>query len=147
LGKCSAERWCLRGPNKWKSLGARSGLYRGCSRTSHCCSCMTTRVAILPTRQMRRCEISSGKFSGACETMGQVPREIMLRNKSIFKISTLICLSSISICNLPIDLAAYKWLLDTILSDQCYVLLCNVGIMCGIVVLVPWRWRFGRTWG
>jgi hypothetical protein len=34
-------------------------------------------------------------------------RETMLRNKSIFQISTLICLSSISICNLLIDLASY----------------------------------------
>jgi hypothetical protein len=31
-------------------------------------------------------------------------REIMLRNKSIFQISTLVCLSSISICDLLIDL-------------------------------------------
>jgi hypothetical protein len=31
-------------------------------------------------------------------------REIMLRNKSIFQIRALICLSSISICNLLIDL-------------------------------------------
>jgi hypothetical protein len=31
-------------------------------------------------------------------------REIMLSNKSIFQISTLICLNSISICNLIIDL-------------------------------------------
>jgi hypothetical protein len=31
-------------------------------------------------------------------------REIMLRHKSIFQISTIICLSSISICNLLIDL-------------------------------------------
>jgi hypothetical protein len=28
-----------------------------------CCSCMTTRVPILPTRQMRHCEISSVKSS------------------------------------------------------------------------------------
>jgi hypothetical protein len=35
-------------------------------------------------------------------------REIMLRNKSIFQISTLICLSSISICNLLIDLPSYN---------------------------------------
>jgi hypothetical protein len=34
-------------------------------------------------------------------------REIMLRNKSIFQISTLLCLSSISICNLLIDLPSY----------------------------------------
>jgi hypothetical protein len=34
-------------------------------------------------------------------------REIMLRNKSIFHISTLICLSSISICNLLTDLPLY----------------------------------------
>jgi hypothetical protein len=34
-------------------------------------------------------------------------REIMLRNKSVFQISTLICLSSISICNLLIDLPLY----------------------------------------
>jgi hypothetical protein len=34
-------------------------------------------------------------------------REIMLRNKSIFQISTLIWLSSISICNLLIDLPSY----------------------------------------
>jgi hypothetical protein len=34
-------------------------------------------------------------------------REIMFRNKSIFQISTLICLSSISICNLLIDLPTY----------------------------------------
>jgi hypothetical protein len=34
-------------------------------------------------------------------------REIMLRNKSIFQISTLVCLSSISICNLLIDLPNY----------------------------------------
>jgi hypothetical protein len=34
-------------------------------------------------------------------------REIMLRSKSIFQISTLICLSSISICNLLIDLPSY----------------------------------------
>jgi hypothetical protein len=31
-----------------------------------------------------------------------------LRNKSIFQISTLVCLSSISICNLPVDLPTYK---------------------------------------
>jgi hypothetical protein len=31
----------------------------------------------------------------------------MLRNKSIFQISTLICLSSISICNLLINLPMY----------------------------------------
>jgi hypothetical protein len=30
-----------------------------------------------------------------------------LRNKSIFQMSTLICLSSISICNLLIDLPTY----------------------------------------
>jgi hypothetical protein len=35
-------------------------------------------------------------------------RKIMLRNKSIFQISTLICLSSISICNLHIDLLMYN---------------------------------------
>jgi hypothetical protein len=46
-----------------EELGARSGLYGGCSRTSHCYSCMTTRVPIMPTRQMRCCEISSGKSS------------------------------------------------------------------------------------
>jgi hypothetical protein len=33
--------------------------------------------------------------------------EIMLRNKSIFQISTLVCLCSISICNLLIDLPTY----------------------------------------
>jgi transposase len=33
--------------------------------------------------------------------------EIMLRNKSIFEISTHICLSYISICNLLIDLPSY----------------------------------------
>jgi hypothetical protein len=33
--------------------------------------------------------------------------EIMLRNKSLFQISTLICLSSISICNLLIHLPTY----------------------------------------
>jgi hypothetical protein len=33
----------------------------------------------------------------------------MLRNKSIFQISTLICLSSISICNLLIDLPSYYY--------------------------------------
>jgi hypothetical protein len=38
-------------------------------------------------------------FSGACEKMGQVP-QCTGRNKSIFQISTLICLSSVSICNL-----------------------------------------------
>jgi hypothetical protein len=38
-------------------------------------------------------------------------REIMLRNKSIFQISTLLCLSSISICNLRIDLPMYKQLI------------------------------------
>jgi hypothetical protein len=37
-------------------------------------------------------------------TSDSVYREIMLRNKSIFQISTLICLSSISIRNLLIDL-------------------------------------------
>jgi hypothetical protein len=31
----------------------------------------------------------------------------MLRNKSIFEISTLVCLSSVSICNLLIDLPMY----------------------------------------
>jgi hypothetical protein len=31
----------------------------------------------------------------------------MLRNKSIFQISTLVCLISISICNLLIDLSSY----------------------------------------
>jgi hypothetical protein len=35
-----------------------------------------------------------------------------LRNKSIFQISTLICLSSISICNLLIDLPTYVFLGD-----------------------------------
>jgi hypothetical protein len=35
-------------------------------------------------------------------------REIMLRNKSIFQISTLICLNSISICNLRIELPSYN---------------------------------------
>jgi hypothetical protein len=35
-------------------------------------------------------------------------REIMLRNKSIFQISPLVCLSSISICNLLIDLPSYN---------------------------------------
>jgi hypothetical protein len=33
----------------------------------------------------------------------------MLRNKSIFQISTLICLCSISICNLLIDLPSYNY--------------------------------------
>jgi hypothetical protein len=36
----------------------------------------------------------------------------MLRNKSIFQISTLICLSSISICNLLIDLPTYYDFVD-----------------------------------
>jgi hypothetical protein len=36
-------------------------------------------------------------------------REIMLRNKSNFQISTPICLSSISICNLLIDLPSYDF--------------------------------------
>jgi hypothetical protein len=35
-------------------------------------------------------------------------REIMLRNKSVFQISTLVCFSSISICKLLIDLPSYK---------------------------------------
>jgi hypothetical protein len=34
----------------------------------------------------------------------------MLQNKSIFQISTLICLSSISICNLLIDLSTYVYI-------------------------------------
>jgi hypothetical protein len=34
----------------------------------------------------------------------------MLRNKRIFQISTLICLSSISICNLLIDLPTHEHL-------------------------------------
>jgi hypothetical protein len=34
-------------------------------------------------------------------------REIMLRNRSIFQISTLVCLSPVSICNLFIDLTSY----------------------------------------
>jgi hypothetical protein len=41
-----------------------------------------------------------------CETMGQVPQctgRLCLRNKSIFQITTRVCLSSISICNLLID--------------------------------------------
>jgi hypothetical protein len=32
----------------------------------------------------------------------------VLRNKDIFQISTLVCLSSISMCNLLIDLPSYK---------------------------------------
>jgi hypothetical protein len=34
-------------------------------------------------------------------------RAIMLRNKSIFQISTIVCSRSISICNLLIDLSLY----------------------------------------
>jgi hypothetical protein len=37
-------------------------------------------------------------------TSASMYREIILRNKSIFQIRTLVCLSSISICNLLIDL-------------------------------------------
>jgi hypothetical protein len=40
-------------------------------------------------------------------TSASMYREIMLRNKSNFQISTLVCLSSIYICNLLIDLPAY----------------------------------------
>jgi hypothetical protein len=42
-------------------------------------------------------------------TSASMYREIMLRNKSIFQVSTLTCLSSISICNLLIDLASYMF--------------------------------------
>jgi hypothetical protein len=37
-------------------------------------------------------------------TSASMYREIMLRNKHIFQINTLVCLSSISICNLLINL-------------------------------------------
>jgi hypothetical protein len=37
-------------------------------------------------------------------TSASMYMEIILRNRSIFQISTLVCLSSISICNLLIDL-------------------------------------------
>jgi hypothetical protein len=40
-------------------------------------------------------------------TSASLYREIMLRNKSILQISTLICLSSISNCNLLIDSPSY----------------------------------------
>jgi hypothetical protein len=40
-------------------------------------------------------------------TSASMYREIMLRNRSIFQISTLICLNSRSICNLLIDLSTY----------------------------------------
>jgi hypothetical protein len=40
-------------------------------------------------------------------TSASMYRTIMLRDKSIFQISTLICLSSMSICNLHIDLPSY----------------------------------------
>jgi hypothetical protein len=40
----------------------------------------------------------------------------MLRNKSIFQISTLVCLSSISICNLLIDLATYTRIYTLVLT-------------------------------
>jgi hypothetical protein len=46
-------------------------------------------------------------------------REIMLRNKSIFQISTLIYLSSISICNLLIDLPSY-------VKKKLYNLICKI---------------------
>jgi hypothetical protein len=37
-------------------------------------------------------------------TSASMYREIMMRNKSVFQISTLVCLSYISICNLLTDL-------------------------------------------
>jgi hypothetical protein len=40
-------------------------------------------------------------------TSASMYRKIMLRNKSIFQISTLVCLSCISISNLLIDLSTY----------------------------------------
>jgi hypothetical protein len=40
-------------------------------------------------------------------TSASMHREIMLRNKSIFQISNLVCLISISICNSLIDLPTY----------------------------------------
>jgi hypothetical protein len=40
-------------------------------------------------------------------TSASMYREVMLKNRSIFQISTLVCLSSISICNLLIDWPTY----------------------------------------
>jgi hypothetical protein len=69
----------------------------------------------------------------------------MLRNKSIFQISTLICLSSISICNLLIDLPSYNRynvtniyiaLIHTYVHTVCYSLVVNA--MIGIHSLVAY---------
>jgi hypothetical protein len=48
----------------------------------------------------------------------------MLRNKSIFQISTLVCLSSISICNLLIDLHTYKEIVARNVHEQYCDLKC-----------------------
>jgi hypothetical protein len=54
-----------------------------------------------------------------------------LRNKSIFQISTLICLSSISICNLLIDLPSYL-----------YSPICPYGVVTDLsTVTLPFTWK------
>jgi hypothetical protein len=52
----------------------------------------------------------------------------MLRNESIFEISTLICLSSISICNLLIDLPMYKFTSVILVENE----VCAIEYTCQI---------------
>jgi hypothetical protein len=54
-------------------------------------------------------------------TNASMYREIMLRNNIIFQISTLVCLSSISICNLLIDLPTY--LISPVTFNVCLLFL------------------------